>query len=175
MPLLRFADRISKLLNRIGAVIAIILILYMLGHILVEILLRALGKSTFVLDEYIGYAVAIMTFLGLPYVLEKGGLIRVSLILDHIPKKYHWPLELFSSLITAGCFVWISIFWFINVKRSYNRGVLSDTLAETPIWIPEGAVLLGMWLIALTLVVRSLKIMVFRQDYLAEKQSTTTE
>ena len=170
MSLLRIAERISMLLNRIGAAIAIILILYMLGHILLEILLRMLGKSTFIMDEYIGYAVAIMTFLGLPYVLEKGGLIRVSLLLDRIPHRYHWPLEIFSSAITAGCFIWISLFWLTSVQRSYNRGIISETLAETPIWIPEGAVLVGMWLISFTLVVRVLKILFARQDYRAEKK-----
>lgn len=155
------------LLNRIGALVAVVLIIYMLGHIMLEILLRSLGKSTFIMDEYIGYAVAIMTFLGLPYVLERGGLIRVSLILDRVPRKYHWPLELFSSVITASCFIWISLFWFQNVQRSYSRGVTSDTLAETPIWLPEGAVLIGMWLISLTLVVRAIKIVLLRSRYLA--------
>ncbi|WP_417584888.1 TRAP transporter small permease [Nitrincola sp.] len=170
MLLLRLFESLSKILNRIGATISIILIIYMLAHILIEIILRMLGKSTFILDEYIGYAVAVMTFLGLPYVLEKGGLIRVSLILDRFPSKYHWPLELFSSLITAGCFLWISIFWFKNVQRSYSRGIISDTMAETPIWIPEGAVLIGMWLVGLTLLIRSLKILVLRTNYLSEKQ-----
>ncbi|MCC5901527.1 MAG: TRAP transporter small permease subunit [Halomonas sp.] len=167
MVLLRFAERLSMLLNRISALVAVVLIIYMLLHIMLEILLRSLGKSTFVMDEYIGYAVAIMTFLGLPYVLEKGGLIRVSLILDRIPQKFHWPLELFSSVITASCFIWISLFWFQNVRRSYSRGVTSDTLAETPIWLPEGAVLIGMWLISLTLVVRAIKIVLLRSRYLA--------
>lgn len=171
MILLRLAERLSMLLNRLGALIAIVLIIYMLGHILLEILMRSFGKSTFIMDEYIGYAVAAMTFLGLPYVLEKGGLIRVSLILDRIPKKYHWPLELFSSLVTASCFIWISIFWFRNVQRSYSRGVISETLAETPIWIPEGAVLLGMWLISLSLIVRALKTLCLRSHYLSESNN----
>lgn len=167
MGLFRFAERLSMLLNRVGALIAVVLIIYMLGHIMLEILLRSLGKSTFIMDEYIGYAVAIMTFLGLPYVLERGGLIRVSLILDRVPQKYHWPLELFSSVITASCFIWISLFWLQNVQRSYSRGVTSDTLAETPIWLPEGAVLICMWLISLTLVVRAIKIVLLRSRYLA--------
>ncbi|MCE8026672.1 TRAP transporter small permease [Billgrantia aerodenitrificans] len=170
MTLLLIAERISRLMNRIGAIVAILLILYMLGHILLEIFLRMFGGSTFIMDEYIGYAVAVMTFMGLPYVLEKGGLIRVSLLLERIPEKHHWPLEFFSSAITAACFIWMSLFWFRNVQRSYTRGIISDTLAETPIWIPEGAVLLGMWLIALTLVLRALKVLAYRQEYLVKKQ-----
>lgn len=73
MMFLKSMERVSMLLNRIGAVIAIVLIIYMLAHILLEIALRFFGQSTYILDEYIGYAVATMSFLGLPYVLEKGG------------------------------------------------------------------------------------------------------
>lgn len=165
MSLVNIIESISKLLNRVGALIAVTLIVYMLGHILLEIVLRLFGRSTFILDEYIGYAVATMSFLGLPYVLEKGGLIRVSLLLERLPATKRWPLELFSSLLTAGCFLWLSTFWFMSVKRSYSRGTVSDTLAETPIWLPEGAILVGMWLISITLLVRALKIMVLRSSY----------
>lgn len=167
MRALNIIERISQLLNRVGAVIAVLLIIYMLGHILLEIALRLFGHSTFILDEYIGYAVATMSFLGLPYVLEKGGLIRVSLLLERLPEPRRWPLELFSSLVTAGCFVWLSTFWFQNVLRSYSRGTVSETMAETPIWLPESAILVGMWLISITLLVRALKIMVLRSGYSA--------
>lgn len=165
MRALNIIERISKLLNRVGAVIAVLLIVYMLGHILLEIALRLFGHSTFILDEFIGYAVATMSFLGLPYVLEKGGLIRVSLLLECFPETKQWPLELFSSLVTAGCFLWLSTFWLQNVQRSYRRGTVSETMAETPIWLPESAILVGMWLISITLLVRALKIMVLRSGY----------
>lgn len=166
MMFLKSMERVSMLLNRIGAVIAIVLIIYMLAHILLEIALRFFGQSTYILDEYIGYAVATMSFLGLPYVLEKGGLIRVSLLLERISVNKRWPLELFSSLVAAGCFLWISTFWLQNVQRSFSRGVVSETLAETPIWIPEGAILIGMWLISFSLLVRALKILMLRSQYL---------
>ncbi|WP_447894079.1 TRAP transporter small permease [Vreelandella sp. GE22] len=165
MRFFELMEKASKLLNRAGAAIAVALIIYMFGHIILEIVMRLLGRSTFILDEYIGYAVATMAFLGLPYVLEKGGLIRVSLLMERIPEPKRWPLELFSSLVTAGCFLWLSTFWLQNVQRSYQRGVVSETLAETPIWLPEGAILIGMWLISLTLLVRSLKIVLLRSRY----------
>ncbi|MFI0472186.1 TRAP transporter small permease [Halomonas sp. HMF6819] len=158
-------EKASRFLNRVGAAIAVALIIYMFGHIIVEIAMRLFGRSTFILDEYIGYAVATMAFLGLPYVLEKGGLIRVSLLMDRVPGPARWPLELFSSLVTAGCFFWLSTFWLQNVQRSYQRGVVSETLAETPIWIPESAILIGMWLISLTLLVRAFKIALLRSRY----------
>lgn len=156
---------LSRGLNRLAAGVAILLILYMFGHIILEIVLRLFGHSTFILDEYIGYAVAAMTFLGLPYVLEKDGLIRVALVLDRLPKKWHWPLELLIAISSFGAFAWLSLFWWKNVVRSYQRGITSDTLAETPLWIPEGIVLLGLWLLCFTLVVRSFQLVTERSRH----------
>ncbi len=156
---------LSRGLNRLAAGVAILLILYMFGHIILEIVLRLFGHSTFILDEYIGYAVAAMTFLGLPYVLEKDGLIRVALVLDRLPKKWHWPLEWLIAITSFGAFAWLSLFWWKNVVRSYQRGITSDTLAETPLWIPEGIVLLGLWLLCFTLVVRSFQLVTERSRH----------
>lgn len=153
---------LSRGLNRLAAGIAIALILYMFVHIILEIALRLFGYSTFILDEYIGYAVAAMTFLGLPYVLERGGLIRVALVLDRLPSRWHWPLELVIAASTLAAFGWLSYFWCLNVVRSFQRGITSDTLAATPLWLPEGAVLIGLWLLCLTLVVRSLQLLTQR-------------
>jgi TRAP-type C4-dicarboxylate transport system permease small subunit len=155
-------SKLSRGLNRLAAGIAIALILYMFVHIILEIALRLFGYSTFILDEYIGYAVATMTFFGLPYALERGGLIRVALVLDRLPSRWHWPLELVIAVGTLLAFGWLSYFWYLNVVRSFQRGVTSDTLAETPLWLPEGTVLIGLWLLCLTLLVRSLKLLTQR-------------
>ena len=155
---------LSRGLNRLAAGIAIALILYMFVHIILEITLRLFGYSTFILDEYIGYAVAAMTFLGLPYALEKGGLIRVALVLDRVPLRWHWPLESVITVSTLIAFGWLSYFWCLNVIRSFQRGITSDTLAETPLWLPEGSILVGLWLLCLTLLVRSLKLLTQRSQ-----------
>lgn len=156
---------LSRVLNRVAAGIAVLLILYMFGHIMIEIGLRLFGYSTFILDEYIGYAVAAMIFLGLPYALEKNGLIRVALVLNRLPKAWHWPLELVIATATFLAFGWLSYFWTLNVARSFERGISSNTMAETPLWLPEGAVLLGLCLLCFSLVVRSLKLLSERASY----------
>lgn len=160
-------SRLSGGLVALGAGLAMLLVVYMLGHILLEIVLRLVGRSTFILDEYIGYSVAAMTFLGLPYALEQGGLIRVALVLERLPRTWRWPLELFVSLTTFLAFGWLAKYWTLAVQRSYDRGIISETLAQTPIWIPQGAVLVGLYLLCLILVVRSLRILVQRHAFIS--------
>ena len=157
--------RLISALAALGAGLAMLLVVYMLGHILLEIGLRLFGRSTFILDEYIGYGVAAMTFLGLPYALEKGGLIRVVLVLKRLPQAWRWPLELFASFTALLAFGWLARYWTIAVARSFQRGIVSETLAQTPLWIPQGTVLVGLYLLCLVLVVRSLRILVQRHAF----------
>ncbi len=157
--------RLSSALAALGAGLAMLLVVYMLGHILLEIGLRLFGRSTFILDEYIGYSVAAMTFLGLPYALEKDGLIRVALVLERLPRAWRWPLELFASVSALLAFGWLARYWTLAVQRSQARGIVSETLAQTPLWIPQGAVLVGLYLLCFVLIVRSLRILVQRHAF----------
>jgi TRAP-type C4-dicarboxylate transport system permease small subunit len=103
-----------------------------------------------------------MTFLGLGYALERGSLVRVNVLLDRLPTRWHWLPDLVSTLTALAAFSWLAWYWGQNVWRSYQRGTLSETLAETPLWIPEGMVLIGLFLLCLTLLSRALHLVAER-------------
>lgn len=140
-----------------------LLIVYVLCHISLEIVLRLFGTSTYVLDEFVGYAVATLTFLGLGYSLERGSLIRVGLIVERIPHPKRWLFDLFATLVSLAMFVWLYSYWQTNVLRSYKRGITSESIMETPLWIPQGLVLIGLGLLCFTLFTHAL-ILLFRQQ-----------
>lgn len=154
---------LSRLLNKLSGGIAMLLIVYVLGHILLEIVLRMFGTSTYVLDEFVGYAVATLTFLGLGYSLERGSLIRVGLIIERVPTRFRWVFDLFATLVSLAIFAWIYSYWQTNVLRSFKRGTTSESLMETPLWIPQGLVLVGLGLLCFTLFTHAL-ILLFRQQ-----------
>jgi TRAP-type C4-dicarboxylate transport system permease small subunit len=153
----------SRRLNQLSGALAMLLIAYLLCHILLEIVLRQFGTSTYVLDEFVGYAIATTTFLGLGYSLERNGLIKVNILSDRLPEKYHWLLELLISFLSFSLFSWISYYWYINVARSYQRNITSESIAETPLWIPEGMVLVGLILLCTTLFVRMLSLILIHE------------
>lgn len=153
----------SRFLNKVSASIAMLLIIYILGHILLEIVLRMFGTSTYVLDEFVGYAVATLTFLGLGYSLERGSLIRVGLIIERLPSCKRWLFDLFTTVTSLVMFAWIYSYWQTNVLRSFKRGTTSESIMETPLWIPQGLVLVGLGLLCFTLFTHAL-ILLFRQQ-----------
>lgn len=132
-------------ISRASAVLACLLLVAMVGHILTEIVLRSFfASSTYVLDEFVGYGVAAVTFLALGYALETGSLIRVNLLLGQTTGRPRRALEALSAL--GALFVVSLLFWFIglSVLRNWTRGRVSSSIAEVPMWIPEGLVLVGL-------------------------------
>lgn len=163
MMLIRLITGLSRQLNRLSGALAMLLIVYVLCHILLEIGLRLFGESTYVLDEFVGYAVATLTFLGLGYSLERNSIIKVNILSDQLPERYHWLLDLIASALSFAVFTWITYYWYINTLRSLKRGTTSSSIAETPLWIPETMVLIGLSLLCLTLFVRMLQLLSTRQ------------
>jgi TRAP-type C4-dicarboxylate transport system permease small subunit len=146
-----FQETIFRI-SRLSAYISALLLVGMVGHILLEIVLRSFfNTSTYVLDEFVGYGVAAMTFLALGYALEEGSLIRVNILLIRTHGKIRQAIELLcvSSTLVLACYLFY-YFWR-NWKRDWDRNAVSESIAEIPMWIPEGLVVIGIALFILQL------------------------
>ncbi|WP_137389017.1 TRAP transporter small permease subunit [Rhodoligotrophos defluvii] len=149
-------------ISRAGAVIAAILVVAMTGHILLEILLRvAFSRSTYVLEEFVGYGIAGASFMALAYTLETEGHIRVNLLLTRLGDS---PLRKLVELLCIGTSfaltLFLCLYFWRSISRNWARGAVSETIAQVPLWIPEGFVLLGLGIFALQLVARALRVLV---------------
>jgi TRAP-type C4-dicarboxylate transport system permease small subunit len=142
-----------------AAVVSAALLVLMVLHILLEIALRSFfATSTFVLDEFVGYGVAAMTFLTLGYALEKDALIRVQLVLTRSPPGARRGLEILGAGLTLALSLFLIGYFWRSVSRNWGRGAVSQSIAEVPLWIPEGLVLLGLVLFALQLFAHLLRL-----------------
>ena len=145
-------------ISRLSAALAALAMVGMVGHILYEIVLRYFfDSSTFVLDEFVGYAVAAATFLGLGYSLEYGSIIRVNLLIGRTTGWLRRVLEALCSIAALMAVGLLAGHFGFRVARHWTRGTVSSSIAEVPMWIPEGAVLLGLcvfWLQLLAYLLR---------------------
>ena len=148
------------LLTRAGAILAAMIVAAMVGHILLEIVLRAVfDSSTDVLDEFVGYGVAASTFLGLGYTLAQGGLIRVNILLARIRSRAMRQLtEVTCVAACFGVFAMVWLYFWSSISRNWTRGAVSETVAQVPLWIPEGLLLLGLSIFLLQLVAYAIRI-----------------
>ena len=147
-------------ISRYSAYGAILVMIAMVVHIMVEIILRSFfATSTHVAEEFVGYGLAAVVYLSLGHALNTGGLIRVDLVLGRLPARVRRHIEIAIILASFAAILFVTYFVGRSVLRHYERGTVSWTIAEVPFWIPEGIVLLGIALFLLQLVAYLLRIL----------------
>ncbi len=144
-----FASGFSVVASRLstaGAIGAVILMIGMTLHIMTEIALRYFfSTSTYVLDEFVGYGVAAMTFLALGHTFENNVLIRVNFVLLKIRSNILRKLvEISCVVITLVMCSFVASYFWKSVSRNFERGSTSETIAQVPLWIPESLALIGL-------------------------------
>ncbi len=136
----KFIDLTSNTVNWLAA----LLVVGMFGLIALEVILRnVFSTSTFVLDEFVGYAVSGMAFLALGESLHRRQLISVSLLQALVsPRAWSWMIVLANAL---AVFVGVMLTWFIgrSVLINYERGTTSSSVAEVPQAFPQAILWLG--------------------------------
>ena len=147
--------RLASGLSDIGMVLSVLIMVLMVGLTLAEVFARnILGTSTFVMNELVGYGVAAMTMIALGHCLERGTLIRMNLLLVLLParslaRRLLEIIAVMTALLAGG----VALHFFTrNLLRNYERGYVSETAAQIPLWLPESFVVAGLAIFLLQLV-----------------------
>ena len=147
----RVIERVSVLL---GGHLMGWLLMVLMFMILVEVLTRYILQSPLsIAEEYGGYMLVAITFLGLGYTWKERGHVRVEWVINALSLKVQSWLR-FITLIMATAFALIMIKASYDlVSYSYLFGTRSGSWLRTPLIWPQivliiGAVLLFIQLIA---------------------------
>jgi len=172
MSAIRRFQTVTVFLSRAGAVAAIVVLVLVAGLILLEIVLRTLfSMSTFITGEFTGYGMAAMSFLALGESLDRGGLVRLSMIFSAFSPKGRQVLEVVVSIMTLGA-VFVPLWYFgKSVLVDYTHGYRSGTISNIPIWIPEFAMWIGILIFWLRLLSYALLIATGREQVDLEKST----
>ncbi len=138
--LIKFSDGLSDVMVKVSAVLLGLMTIL----ILVEIFLwNTLQKTTLIADEYSAYGLAAIIFLGAGYCLNEKGHIRITLILEILPKTVSRFIVFIATVITTSFMGYVWWYLFKMVKSTYRYNSTSGTLTNTPIWIPQTIMLIG--------------------------------
>lgn len=152
-------QRAASWLATTAALLAGLLLAVMVAHTILEMGLRYfLGTSTFVLDEFVGYQVAAVTMLGLGHALNRGGLIRVSLVTRLLPQRAQRALELIAVVLVVLLSAFIAHYYVLAIWTAFSRGTRSNTFAETPLWVPMSVFLAGLIVFTIQLLAYALRL-----------------
>jgi TRAP-type C4-dicarboxylate transport system permease small subunit len=132
-------------LSKGGAYLSALCMLLIVGLILVEIGARAiLGVSTLVAAEYSGYLLVASVLLGFAHTIEQGGFIRINLVRMRMKRRTQLVMDVVAAVFSAAITGYIFYYSVLMVYDTRELGMQADTIAETPLWIPQTFVPVGL-------------------------------
>lgn len=140
------ADAISRAGGTIGAA----LIVVVLAVTTVGVFSRyVLSRPILGVDEGTGFLVVAIVMLGAAEALRRGDHIRIDLVLDAAGPRLRRLMELWSyTAVLAFAVLLFRTAWH-TVTFSHSFGAYSDGYLAVPLWIPQSALLVGAFLLAL--------------------------
>ena len=144
--------RVNDIVGNLAIWISAGLLVYIVCHISLEIVMRSFfSASTFSMDEFVGYAIGSMTFLSLAHTFRHRKHIRVSILQSFVKGRTEIIVELLCITFTFGITLFLARYIWRTLARDFSRGTVSPTLTETPFWLIDGAIFIGLVLFLLQL------------------------
>lgn len=165
---------VAGAISALGVAVAVLIVLGITGLILTEVILRSFfAASTHAADELVGYGVGGLSFLALGHAFEKRSLIRMNLLISRFdaggtPRR---AVEIVCTLMgilsaSVACY-----FFARSVIRNYERGYVSETVAQVPLWLPESLVAVGLAIFVLQLVSYLIRVAAGEVDLAADRSA----
>jgi TRAP-type C4-dicarboxylate transport system permease small subunit len=105
--------------------------------------MRELGLLFRGADDIVAWLCAASAFLALGHTFRRGELVRIGLLVDHLPLRARRPLAL-AALAVAVVFVGYMLYAVVRfVFESWQFNEVAQGLIQIPIWIPQMSFVLG--------------------------------
>ncbi len=143
-----------------GAVLASILFLMLVGLIMTEIIGRSFfNYSTMLADEYSGYLYLAAVFLGLAYTFEQEGHIRITILTAKVrPAIRRWA-DIVAGIMATLMLGYALYYSWGFMMESHEMGMVSEGVSETPLYLTQIPLVIGLGLFVIATAVFTLKMM----------------
>ena len=133
-----------------GALAAVSLVAILL-LIVVQMVARWTGEVFPGAASYAGYAMAAASFLAFANALNRGAHIRVSILLNALPKGPKRLLEIWCFGLAAAIAWYFTYYayWFVYWSWKFNE--ISQSQDATALWIPQSVMVVGGGILAIAL------------------------
>lgn len=155
----RVADLIDRL-DQISAYLAAVGLAVMSAIVVFEVIIRFLfAQSTLIADEIASYMLAMLSFFAMGYALRTEGHIRIDLLYERLPPVVRKWTEVAFVVVGIVSLSFFTHWLFRMVSQSYLSKVDSQSQIETPLWIPQSALVYGTAVLTLALVSRLIRLL----------------
>jgi len=162
-------DKISYWLHQIGGLCLLMIAIL----IMAEVFSRSLLNHSISITWEIGsYLLAASWFLAMGYTLRTDGHIRISLFNQILGEKGSWILDIIATFfgIVITFLIFYALFNYLSVD-SFIRGKTSYTPMQTPLYIPQTVMAIGMLVFFLQMVMRFFRLLIKENPDITLQQS----
>ncbi|RXJ78125.1 C4-dicarboxylate ABC transporter permease [Arcobacter sp. F155] len=144
-----FIDKLTKM----GAYLSAFILVSLVSLILIEIFIRAFfDMSTMIADEYSGYFYLASIFFGLAYTFSSDSHIRINIITSRLSKKTNNKIDILAAVITLAVLAFALYRTILFTYDSYELEMLSENVSETPLYLTQLAMPIGITMFMLAVV-----------------------
>lgn len=133
---------LTRQIGRAMTAISLVLMLLLCIPITYEALARAFNMPTIWVFETTLYAFVFLGFLGNYLAVQTGAHFRVMLLIELFPQS-RWIFDLIAQVATIAFAMLIIASGVYFMWYSITNHIVSATLLEVPLWIPQLAMPLG--------------------------------
>ena len=151
----RFLDRLYDTAGAAAAVCLASIALVMLA----QAAMREFGFLFRGADDIVAWLCAASAFLALGHTFRRGELVRVGIVIDHLPPRVRRPVGIGALFIALAFVVYMAYAVLRFVYESWVFEEVAQGLIQIPIWIPQMSFVLGV-LVLLVAVVDEFIVMV---------------
>jgi TRAP-type C4-dicarboxylate transport system permease small subunit len=109
------------------------------------------GTSLQISDEVVGYLLVAITFLSMPVAEAHGAFHRVELVQMRLGRRGQLISQTVFDLLSLAASVAVTWQLIRLVMNSWRSADVAATLLQTPLWLPQSVMGLGMALLCLAL------------------------
>ena len=141
-----------------GAYLASLLLVSLVCLVLTEIVIRHFfDMSTMIADEYSGYIYLASIFLGLAYTFNEKAHIRINIVTSRLSEKSNNIIDMVTGIISIVALSFVFYRTILFTYDSYQMEMLSEAVSETPLYLTQVVMPLGMALFILSILMFVIK------------------
>jgi TRAP-type C4-dicarboxylate transport system permease small subunit len=154
-------EGISKITGYVsGWIVPVMMIL-----VLYEVLMRyVVGQPAMIGDEFSGYLLVIMVFLGAAFTWKEQGHVRITALINRLPQKISIRTRFVGLVLTLFFAFALCQAGYHFAMFSFKYGLSSATHLRTPLQIFHLTIFVGFVLLTLQIIADILKILL-KQDH----------
>ena len=151
-------ENLNNKLSKGGACLSSMLFVALVVLIMTEIIGRSFfDYSTMLADEYSGYFYLGAVFFGLAYTFNEGGHIRINIVTSRLSVNSQRFIDIFAGILATSILSYALYYSYLFMMDFKEMEMLSEAVSETPLWLTQIPMTIGIALFVFASLVFTLK------------------